>query len=478
VNQREWETLYRERSQWRRIFGAGTPVCVAAADPESEQLYNLVNRLADHESAYVLIQGGRGTGKSMCIAAADAALSDADIYHVVLDPRQSDMVSSLLGSLGRTDTSPVVLVDDCGGFESISKRLVQRRSSLAGFIISAVEVGSDLTQQLTGATDAYIRLPHIQYRVPTLLLMASLMWEELVGFDSNISAACDDSAVAALLRGPFEDGAWSLNEVLRLLLAQLVSTADLVEGHIRRPITGADITSAVIQYIAARFSPALPEPRATQVILEGDTDVMYLRHAAHVAQSVRNWDLVNGLEFRAAAPGRGGGGEAVTARLIGLRDGGIPAIGIFDNDAPGRRAAKLARDRSLSCLLLPKGLDPLRRRDDLVAVEIEDLLPVDLMMRSYEEHLEIIPEERHWCNGYWRLVPAGRDKETLAQWIGSVATLDDMEAFLYLLCAVRSQVGLPIPSDALSLTEWEQSIRARQPDDPTVGLPFRIPLSQ
>jgi hypothetical protein len=435
-----------------------------------------VDRLAVPEPTYVLLQGGPGTGKSMCIAAAEAALSEIQIDHIVLDPLQPDALSSLFRSLRSATKGPVVLVDDCDRAPATLSRLVQRRSLLAGFILTAVEVEAGITQQLVGDADAYVRLPHIQYRAPALLLMASLMWGELVGSDSDISAACDDSAVVALLRGPFEDGAWSLNEVLRLLMAQLVSTGDLVEGQIRRRITGADITSAVIQNVAARFSPKSPEPRATKVILEGDTDVIYLRHAAKLAQNSRNWDLLNGLDLQPAAPGRGGGGEAVTARLLGLRDGGAGAIGIYDNDSPGRRAAKLARERGLSYLLLPEGLDPLRRGGEEVRVEIEDLLPVALLMRFYEEHPELMPEERHWCHGYWRLVPCGIDKDVLAQWVSTAATLDDMGAFLYLLCVARSRVGLPIPSDALSLDGWEQSLRASQVEDPTVGLPFRNTL--
>ena len=165
--------------------------------------------------------------------------------------------------------------------------------------------------------------------------MASLMWQELVGTDTDISAACDDSAVAALLRGPLPEGAWSLNEVLRLLMTQLVSAGDLTEGHIRRNITDADISSAVVEHVASQFSPALPEPRPMQAVLEGDTDVVYMRHAAEVAGIARRWDLLSGLVLEAAAPGRGGGGEAVTARLLGLRESGIIAVGIYDNDAPG-----------------------------------------------------------------------------------------------------------------------------------------------
>ena len=455
------------------MFGSGVPVCVIAADPESRQLYDLVGRLASAESAYVLLQGGRGTGKSLCIAAADAALSDAEIDHVVLDPRRTDQISGLFSALGRARKGPVVLVDDCDRFASTLNDLVQRRSSLAGLIVTTAEVGSGITQQLTGLADSYIRLPHIQQRAPTLLLMASLIWQELVGADSDISNACDDSAVAALLRGPLPEGAWSLSEVLRLLMTQLVSTGDLTEGHISRNITAADISSVVVQHIAARFSPSMPEPQPVQVILEGDTDVIYMRHAANLAETAHNWDLLSGLELQPAGSGRGGGGEAVTARLIGLREGGVIAVGIYDNDAPGRRAAKLARERGLTCLLLPEGFDPLRRRGDQVAVEIEDLLPVDVLMRFYEQHSDFLPEERHWRNGYWRLVPSGRDKDVLAQWITIVTTIEEMDAFVYLLCAVRSQIGLPVPSESLSLKDLERAIRARQVEDLTVGLPFR-----
>jgi hypothetical protein len=434
--------------------------------------------MAGAESAYVLLQGGQGTGKSICIAAADAALSDAQVDHVVLDPRQAAMVSHLFTTIGRTGKGPVVLVDDCDRFASTLSTLFEKRSSLAGLIATTAEVGSGITQQLTGLADSYIRLPHIQQRPAALLLMASLMWQDLVGSDSHISEACDDSAVAALIRGPLPEGAWSLNEVLRLLMDQLVSAGDLAEGRINRNITGADISSAILEHAASRFSPVLPEPRPMQVVLEGDTDVIYTRRAADLVKIARDWDLLSGLELQAAASGRGGGAEAVTARLLGLRESGITAVGIYDNDAPGRRAVKLARERGLHWLLLPENLDPLRRRGDQLAVEIEDLLPVDLLMRFYEQHSDLLPEERHWRNGYWRIVPSGRDKDTLARWVCDAATTEDMDAFVYLLCAVRSQVGLPVPSEAMSLRDLERSIRARQVEDQTVGLPFRVRLDE
>ena len=150
VNQREWEALYSERPRWLRNFGSGIPVRVAEADPESKQLYDLVKQLVNAEAAYVLIQGGPGTGKSMGIAAADAALSDAQIEHVVLDPSQSNMLASLFGSLGRVNKGPVVLVDNCDRFEPTLSSLVQRRSSLAGFIVTTAEVGSGITSNSLG----------------------------------------------------------------------------------------------------------------------------------------------------------------------------------------------------------------------------------------------------------------------------------------------------------------------------------------
>jgi energy-coupling factor transporter ATP-binding protein EcfA2 len=473
VRQQEWESLFGRSAQWLRLFGSNVPLGVVAADPDSRLACDVIAGLAGNEPAYALVQGDSGSGKSTLVAAAQAALIDASVVHVVLDARRPDTHRELLAALGRDSRSPVVIMDNSDTAMSSVRSLLDRRALLAGLFLTATRVGSDIALRLSGTADYYVRLPHLQLRHPSLLLVASMVWRELLGSGANLSAVCDDSAVNALVRGPLPTGAWTLREVLNVLVSQLIADGDIVEGVLRRRVTGVDIASAVAERMAAAFSPAPPQPEAIVVLVEGITDAAYLRCAAGLAKRTNGWDLLEGLSLESVAAGRGGGGEAVTARLLSITDRGVSAIGVYDNDRPGRRAAKLAQDRGRRRLLIPQSLDPLGRAGEEVIVEIEDLLPAQLLEDYYRETPESMPQERHWYNGYWRIVPGGADKQRLAEWVASCADYTQIEAIVCLLCRIRRQVDLPVPSDVPSFPDWERQLLARRRKDPTAGLPGR-----
>jgi hypothetical protein len=112
----------------------------------------------------------------------------------------------------------------------------------------------------------------------------------------------------------------------------------------------------------------------------------------------------------------------------------------------------------------------LRRSGVQVVVEIEDLLPVDVLVHFYETHRDLRPQERHWYSGYWRVVPAGPDKEALANWVADTCDFSELEAFAYVLCVIRQELGLPLPGDVTPLAQWEKRIRGKQVEDRTAGL--------
>ena len=365
MRQQDWDELFDRDTEWLRLFGTDVPVRVAAADPQTRRLCDIVDGLAQGKPSFTLIQGGRGSGKSTLAAAAEAAFIRAGLDHVVLDARRPETHHDIFRALNRDGTRPIVLMDDSETAASSVRSLLDKRALLSGLFITASSIGSDIAQKFSGEDCYYVSLPHLQLRASTLLLIASLTWQELLGSDARLSSACDESAVMALMRGPFVTGAWMLREVLSAVVEQLIAER-CAEGLLRRRLTNVDIASALTARMATNFSPASPQPDAIAVIVEGDTDVVYLRRAGELALQERNWDLLDGLSLQAAGAGRTGGGEAVTARLLAITDGGAGAVGIYDNDAPGRRAAKLcAGPRSPQDITSgsSRSFRPKRRRD-------------------------------------------------------------------------------------------------------------------
>lgn len=471
MRQQEWASLWSQPAVWRRSFGTGVPVEIVAADPETNQICDIIDRLSASGSVYALVLGVIGTGKSMFVSAAAAALESAAVEHVILNPTEPANHGEFFRSIGPSGPGPVVLIDDCDGCPSTVDRLTALRSKLSGLLLTASSAGPAVVQQMSGVDDVYIPLPHLQQRAKTLLLVASVMWEEVAGAGSNLSSLCDDSATAALIQGPFVAGARSLHDVLRSLHNQLIADGDIVDGVPLRRITRGDVTAALVYHIAPSFAPETATPRTFAVVCEGDTDVTYLRAAAEKAASVRGWNLLEGLQIEAAGAGRAGGSAALTRRVLLLHSKGDRCIGLYDNDEAGRRAARRAKENGLDRVLLPSSFDPLRRDGDQAVVEIEDLLPVDVLVRFYTMHPDMKPQEMHWYSGYWRVVPAGPDKDALASWVSSTCDFSELEAFAYVLCVLRQALQLPMPQDVPPLREWEQRIRDKQAEDVTGGLP-------
>jgi hypothetical protein len=187
--------------------------------------------------------------------------------------------------------------------------------------------------------------------------------------------------------------------------------------------------------------------------VEGETDAIYLRHAAMLAERENGWQLLDGLDVQPAGAGREGGGIAVVQYVAELRRDGISALALFDYDKSGRDAFDAAGRQSLERLLLPMHFDPLHRDAMEARVEIEDLLPVDMVARFYAAHDSLSPEEKHWRLGSWRIVPHGADKHTLATWVSEVASFEDIERFIYILGQVRHRLKLPCPEGVLAKSE-------------------------
>jgi hypothetical protein len=213
------------------------------------------------------------------------------------------------------------------------------------------------------------------------------------------------------------------------------------------------------------------EPTKAVLVVEGETDVIYLRHAAMLAEKKNGWQLLDGLDVQSAGAGREGGGIAAVERVAELRRDGISVLGLFDYDTSGRDAFEAAGRQRLERLLLPMQFDPLHRDPVEARVEIEDLLPVDMLARFYSTHESLSPEEKHWRRGNWRIVPLGADKDTLVNWVGEVAGFEDMERFIYVLAQVRQKLKLRCPDGVMAKSELARLARRSPSEWLNVNLP-------
>jgi len=340
-----------------------------------------------------------------------------------------------------------VLVDDCDTLPPATlRKLVERRRICRGMFLTATTVASDTSTLLDTEHDHYVPIPHLDERPEDLLFVAGMIWDQMPMLP-QLADACDESAVEALLQGVYAKGAWSLQDALTRVAELLEASGDLVAGHLRRKITSVDITPLLLRLAKEQVAHVRVAPTDAVLVVEGDTDEIYLRRAAELAHEQHGWRLLDGLQVQPAVVGRGGGGNAVVTRLLEFQRQGVTAIGLFDMDRPGSAAFEIAGKHNLRRILLPARFDPIARDPDNAIVEIEDLLPSELLARYYETHPETHPEERHWRLGRWRIIPLGRDKGPLAEWASSVATYRDMERYVYLLVQAREQLRLPCSTD-------------------------------
>ncbi|SCL50681.1 ATP-binding protein [Micromonospora chersina] len=440
MRQAEWAQRFRDTTGWRRDFGtSGVPVQVVAASPELVQACDLINDLGRGDSRFVLIQAPAGGGKSTLIAAALAAFTELDLpYERIQADHDFGPIMKRL-SQGNLDT--IVVVDDCDKLQaSTLRQIVARRRNCRGLFLTATKVGSETSSALDDEYDRYLRIPHLDRRPDDLLLVAAMIWSRMSM--PPLADACDESFTEVLLQGTYPKGARSLEAILTSMAELLETSGDMAGGHLNRKITSGDVTPHLLRLFRAQAEQATVAPTDAVLMVEGETDEVYLRRAAELALQEHGWRLLDGLQVESPV-GRTGGGSSVVDRLLDLRRDGINGIGLFDRDPPGSAAMDIARKHNLKRYQLPTKFDPLDRGDEGALVEIEDLLPVEMLNRYYEEHPDASAEERHWRLGRWRIVPLGKDKGDLAAWVCSVATYDDLERYVYLLVAVRQTLGLP-----------------------------------
>lgn len=453
----EWRQRYAEVATWRHEFGPpGVPVSVVAASPEMRVICDLIQKIRNGESHNVLVHALSGGGKSTIVSAALAEFAEHNVAFRLLTPGQG--LGQMKAELGKSTVDSLIIVDNCDTLKPADLRVIlEKRHNCKGLLLTATKLSRDLTDILSGATDHYIVLPVLEQRSDDLLLVASVMWEGLAG-TRDLATLCDETAVTALLDGPHATGAWSVQRVLAEILRLRTDGDDVSADGAKERIAYGDIAPVFIQMYRESISSNVAGPSDAVLVVEGDTDEAYFRWAAVLAEERWGWNLLDGLSVRAAAPERGGGATEVGRSLLACRHDGVTAIGLFDYDLPGKSASDTAKRNQLRAMFIPAEFDPLGRSHETAVVEVEDLLPTELLLRYYETHENQTPDELHWVRGCLRIVPRGEQKGELAGWVREVASYEDMERFIYLLMEVRKLLHLPCPTVEKS---WRSRLNVR-----------------
>jgi len=401
----------------------------------------------------VVVEGGDGSGKSLA-AAAFQAVCQASGTDVVLVNEGTEPASVIQ----RVDAGDALIVDNLDRLPGgLRRALFERRHGASIGSLLTVSRLSPLERELLGTDDDHHQMGRWEDRPSDVLIIATLMWRGL-GLTPDLPDLCAEGVPEAFRQGPWPKGAHSIRRVIDLLAEALA-----LEGYFERtprPIDVADVLSALVAVI--REEQPLEQEEVIRIVVEGRTDAAYLEAAAQLADEEWGSDLLSGCCVAPAGEDREGGGKSVVRQLISLEAQGITAIGLLDDDEPGRSAFKdTRRYTTQQVYLLPKEFEPLRNPDQSGKIEIEDLVPASLIERFYDEHSELKPEERTTRGNLTRIVIAGPDKERVARWICERASFKEMAKLVYVLCILRRSIGLPLPDACPPLDDWIRKLSGR-----------------
>jgi hypothetical protein len=443
----------RSQSEWQHAFGpTGSPVTIAGWSEPVRRLVSAIRTLGEPEKAKcVLVEGGDGSGKSLAAAAFQAACQSQGANAVLLN-EGTDPAAVMRRAAG----GDALIVDNLDQFsEGLRKALFDRRHAAPNGSLLTTSRMSALERELLGADDAHHPIGRLEDRPADLLILASLPWEDL-GQSPGLHEVCSEGVAEALSVGPWSRGAHSV----RRAVAILAETLEL-EAYPERPrlIEPGDVHRVVIGVILEERPPETED--SIRIVVEGSTDAVYIQRAGQLASDEWGVDLLSGCQVAPPGEEREGGAEKAVRELLRLEVQGITAVALFDDDDPGRAAARNARNLTTQkVLLLPAEFDPLNAPRGSETIEIEDLVPLPLLERFYSTHRDLRPEETTVRRDLTRIVVAGPDKELAANWICQHATFDDMQKVVCVLCMLRESIGLPLPDACPSIPEWMKELTA------------------
>lgn len=439
------------------LFGPdGSPVVLAGSSVVAEALGDAIRLAADSESPTVtIVTGPVGTGKTTAASAVQAECEKGNVTPLFLHPRLQ--LNDYLAGIARAEVDKLII----DGFDEFSDSAQQSISSHLekihrGTFLTAAQIGPWIHQEAF-RNCRVVNVTSLEDRPEDSLTLVDHLWQQALGVkDVRLTANCEPDAVAQLQKGPWPAGGHSLRRCIELLLQQQQLRGNLQESSLIDPLTEGDVLTAIIEMMReAETDIAQPDVSMVQVVLEGETDEIYMRAASTLFRERFKSDPSEGLAFVAAGTERSGGANAVVKTLISLADRRIPAIGLLDNDGPGREARKTAAKFGAPPVLLPAEFDPLKSPSGQEEVEIEDLVSSDLLDRFYEDHPEFEDDRMRIQKGQRvRVVIGGPHKLECAQWVEANGTFEDVERIAYVILMLREQLNFAMPSDAPDLREW------------------------
>lgn len=432
------------------------PVGLAGVSPQFKAVVEEVKRFSESGANRLsLLSGGRGTGKTAAAVAVQAESETNGVVCSFLNPG-SEMPDHLprinRGEIGR------LIVD---GFDelpsTVRESIVKAFTRIpGGCFLTISELGPWIHQEDFHSA-SHLHLPPLEDRPEDCAPLAEFLWKQVLGNeDAELVRQCDESAVNQLQRGPWIEGVRSLRRCLELLAEQQSTRGTLQEGELITRLNEADLLTALVEMIRESTEQSLGIDRSvTRIVVEGETDQVYLQTAATLCEREWGTNPLEGLLVEPAGADREGGADAVVKTLIALSTQQIPAIGILDNDLPGREARKTAGKFGPPPLLLPKEFDRLAVPPGQDEVEIEDLVALSLLERFYEENEHFMEgRTRIEMGRRVRIVVGGPHKLECSEWVAANATLDDVERILYIIFLIRDKLRFARPAAIPELADW------------------------
>jgi len=267
---------------------------------------------------------------------------------------------------------------------------------------------------------------------------------------SYISMRVRDRALPCMPEDPRYTGTVGL--VLELLEAgEGFSQVDLALAALVEDGSAPWDPPNAVSWVRAVKAARRPVKRDAIVLVEGKTDVIYLEWILALA-GVSSPDLVV-LDCKSA-------GNVVTEAVRCRNEGWRAIVALLDLDKMGLEAEKDLKKWGHRAIVLPRTAFPFGAESDhlKVAVEIEDLLPVEVIERFQREHPSAVPELVISAprNGAIKIVVHPDDKLALARWVAEQCGAEASQAILAVMNELRRELGLralAIPKPSTGMRE-------------------------
>jgi hypothetical protein len=266
--------------------------------------------------------------------------------------------------------------------------------------------------------------------------LADLLFEERHGV--SIAGRIDDDAVSQLRTGPWPRNGHTIAALVDKVSLLLELDGSIADGELLRSVSVHDISGALLDVIRdERREDALVEQTLPAIAVEGATDKLFLEAASTAHLGETGEDLMDGLEIVVCD-----GASKIPAVLVALAAERRSAVGLFDGDRIGVDHKKAVSKVGLKAVTIPLDLGPLHNSSYGDEIEIEDLLPAELLGLFYEEHRDLEPETYIRHRGRERIVPHMDDKYEFASWCAGRGSYTDFGKLLGLLRSLRAVLGL------------------------------------